>query len=54
MNGKPEEYEEDDEGQHDVEEEVDLDGLHVGGGGQGAGHPGVQGERHCIADLAAG
>ena len=50
----PEEYEEDDEWQHDVEEQVDLDGLDVGGGGQGAGHPGVQGEGHCTRELAAG
>ena len=39
--GLPEEKEEDDEGHHDVEEEIDLDGFHIRGGRQCSCHPGV-------------
>ena len=42
LEGLPEEKEEDDEGHHDVEEEVDLDGFHIRSGRQCSCHPGVQ------------
>ena len=43
----PEEEEEDDERHHDVEEEVDLDGFHIGGGREGPGYSGVESVCHC-------
>ena len=42
LEGLPEEKEEDDEGHHDVEEEVDLDGFHIRSGRQRSCHPSVQ------------
>ena len=48
----PEEEEKDDEGHHDVEEEVDLDGLDIRGGRKGPGHPSVECVRHCNVQLS--
>ena len=48
----PEEEEKDDEGHHDVEEEVDLDGLDIRGGRKGPGHPSVERIRHCNVQLS--
>ena len=43
----PEEEEEDDERHHDVEEEVDLNGFHIGGGRKGPGYSSVERVCHC-------
>ena len=47
LEGLPEEKEEDDEGHHDVEEKVDLNGFHIGGGRKGPGYSGVESVCHC-------
>ena len=43
-----EENEEDDDGDDDVVEELPLHHLHVGGGGQGLVHVGVERVHHCL------